>query len=92
LIDVNLERLLSRVTGSVFPNLNGPDLKTFRILVPPQELVSSFEERAAQLLGLVWSNVQENNTLVALRDSLLPKLLSGEIRVKEAEHLAETSS
>lgn len=35
------------------------------------------------------ANVEESRTLAALRDTLLPKLLSGELRVKQAEKLAE---
>jgi type I restriction enzyme S subunit len=37
----------------------------------------------------VWLNIQELESLATIRDSLLPRLLSGEIRVKEAEKLVE---
>jgi type I restriction enzyme S subunit len=49
-------------------------------------------DQIAPLLRLQDANHEENETLAATRDLLLPKLMSGEIRVKEAERLAETAS
>jgi type I restriction enzyme S subunit len=37
------------------------------------------------------SNLRESQTLAALRDTLLPKLLSGEVRIKQAEEIAENA-
>ena len=45
---------------------------------------------AEPLFQTILLNEEQNLTLAAIRDSLLPKLLSGEIRVKEAEKYVET--
>jgi type I restriction enzyme S subunit len=48
-------------------------------------LLKAFDERAAPLFLRVLDSTRASNTLAALRDTLLPKLISGDIRVKDAE-------
>lgn len=78
---------MAKVTGSVFPNLNGPDLKKFAIVIPPDDLVRAYERAIGPLLELVWSNCKQSESLAAIRDALLPKLLSGEIRINDVNLL-----
>jgi type I restriction enzyme S subunit len=52
---------------------------------PPEKLVTAFEQAAAPLLDRTLECRRESRTLAALRDALLPKLISGELRVKDAE-------
>jgi type I restriction enzyme S subunit len=59
------------------------------LVIPPEEVVSSFSDKVRPLLILVNHNLAENGTLAGIRDALLPKLLSGEIRVKDAERFVE---
>src|SRR6185295_6271782 len=80
LIDVELPRLLSNVTGSVFPSLSAPDLKNFRILLPPSNVLQAFCESGQALIAKCNHAESENAKLADLRDYLLPKLLSGTIR------------
>ncbi|NOU07181.1 MAG: hypothetical protein HOO99_13480 [Hyphomicrobiaceae bacterium] len=82
-----MPRLLERVTGSVFPNLGSNDFREFSIIVPTLNLQDSFSLLVRPLRKRVWADVSENVTLAALRDILLPKLMSGEIRVRDAEKL-----
>ena len=84
-INFGLERLLARTSGSVFPNLSGADISQFEILIPPQELMRGYCLLTETLTKRIWQNVKESETLATLRDTLLPKLLSGEVRVKEIE-------
>jgi type I restriction enzyme S subunit len=58
-------------------------------LYPPELVVSSFQEHVGPLDERIGANEREVRALSILRDALLPKLLSGEIRVREAEKLAE---
>jgi type I restriction enzyme S subunit len=53
-------------------------------VIPPQSLIQSFTETTAPLLKRINHNIAESRTLAALRDALLPKLLSGELRVPVA--------
>jgi len=50
-------------------------------VIPPQPLTRSFTEAAKPLLELVSRNIEESRTLAAIRGALLPKLLSGEVRL-----------
>lgn len=73
--------LQEKVTGSVFDTINRSTFATTAVLVPPPALVAAFEEQAGPLLARVKLNCEQSQTLGALRDALLPKLLSGEIRI-----------
>jgi type I restriction enzyme S subunit len=61
----------------------------FLVAEPPKEIAGAFGDFAAPLMQMMKANVEESRTLAALRDALLPKLLSGELRVKQAENLVE---
>jgi type I restriction enzyme, S subunit len=82
-----LSRLLSKTTGSVFPNLSGPDINQFDILMPPKPLIEAFGDITRDWVERIELLIRESETLVTLRDGLLPKLISGEIRVKDSERL-----
>jgi type I restriction enzyme S subunit len=58
------------------------------IVMFPSPLVAAFERCAANLLARTLDCRREARTLAALRDALLPKLISGELRVKGAERVA----
>jgi type I restriction enzyme S subunit len=88
-IDFNLERLLAKTTGSVFPNLSAPDIKGFEVLIPQESQIDRYCEMTQPLKQKIWLNVAESQTLGTLRNVLLPKLLSGDIRVREAEREVE---
>ena len=90
-IESELPRILSGVNGSVFPNLNGPQLKGFPVVVPCESLLTTFSEIVNDSLSKLASNVRESATLTKLRDTLLPKLLSGELRIPDAEKLVADS-
>jgi len=58
-------------------------------LVPSAVLIDAFEHVAAPLSTYISANDEENRTLAAIRDALLPKLLSGDLRIAEAERCVE---
>lgn len=88
-IELHLDHLLTLATGSTFPNLSRRSLESFRVLEPPLAILRSFTELTQDFLQMVARSHKENRTLAALRDLLLPKLLSGEIRVQQAEKAVE---
>lgn len=61
----------------------------YRIAAPSEELAQRFGEFARAILHRMKANDEQSRTLGDLRDTLLPKLISGEIRVPEAEELAQ---
>ncbi|WP_311240223.1 MULTISPECIES: restriction endonuclease subunit S [unclassified Xanthomonas] len=77
-------------SGSAVPTLNRNHVHQLPQIIPPSEVIKKFEEEAMSLRKRIVSSERESRTLARLRDTLLPKLLSGELRVKDAERMAET--
>jgi type I restriction enzyme S subunit len=65
-------------------------MQTPQFACPPHEIVSAFDSLASNAESRREEMVAESRTLAALRDALLPKLISGELRVKDAEGIAVT--
>ena len=76
-------------TDAAVPGLNRENAYRLEIPFPGEELVASFSNRAAAIQEKIDSIDQEISTLGALRDTLLPKLMSGELRVGEAQDQIE---
>ena len=83
------ELVRARLTGTTRPNLNARVIGAFPLIIPSEKVVSVFGDIVASLRRRVVRNVKEMHTLAALRDALLPKLIRGEIRVKDAERFLE---
>lgn len=60
-----------------------------QVLVPPMEALHTMNKTMSPLLNQIVNISLESRTLATIRDTLLPKLMSGEIRVKEAEKIVE---
>lgn len=76
-------------TSSSHQRVRPEDLMSIDLVIPPGKVISSFSDKVRPLLTLVNHNLAENDTLASSREALLPKLLSGEIRVKDAEKFVE---
>lgn len=61
-------------------------LNNLDIIIPSLELVSKFSQFTEAVVGKIQQNLLQSSMLTELRDTLLPKLISGELRVKNAEH------
>lgn len=79
-----MKAILSRANGSTFLEISKSNFRPIPVAMPPDELFAGFERLAAPLHQRIVSNARESVTLAAIRDALLPKLISGEIRVREA--------
>ena len=79
------ELVTSRHAGTTRASLNAQVLSSFQLIIPPKPIASAFSEIVNALRNKVVAAVNESRTLAALRDALLPKLIRGEIRVKDAE-------
>ena len=76
-------------TGTKMPRSNWSDISRYAVALPPEKLAADFSERIRPLIDRIISNIYESRTLAALRDALLPKLLSGELRVPAAAKFVE---
>ncbi|MEI2809791.1 MAG: hypothetical protein V9F00_06190 [Nocardioides sp.] len=74
---------------SAVPGLNRDQALSMNVPVADSASMREFEDRADLLHELVSAMVAESRTLEKLRDALLPKLMSGELRVRDAEKLVE---
>ena len=77
------------VTGAVQPKLNQKNLKAIPIVLPDRSVCRAFSGLVQRLFAKVRSNTDETESLAALRDTLLPRLLSGEVRVGDGQYQAE---
>jgi type I restriction enzyme S subunit len=80
--------LASQGSDSAVPGLNRNMAYMGHLVVPSALLLDAFDKRIKPFFERINHNNGESHTLAALRDALLPKLLSGEIRVKDAERIA----
>ncbi|MEP9199093.1 hypothetical protein ABKU57_21890 (plasmid) [Enterobacter kobei] len=71
--------------GSAVPSLNRNHIHSLSYPLPPMALVNLFESSALLLHQRAHVNLKHSQSLALLRDTLLPKLLSGEITLPEAE-------
>jgi len=71
------------VTGAVQPKINQEALKGIDFPNPPIEKTSQFINVTNEFWNKIKSNIEQIHTLTQLRDTLLPKLMSGEVRVSE---------
>lgn len=76
-------QLAPYVTGAVQMKLNQGNLFKIPFLIPPPEVCQAFNDVVRPLYAKLRANTEESRTLAALRDTLLPKLMRGEVRVKE---------
>lgn len=68
-------------TGTTQQQLTVPDFQKTEILVPTQKIMSQFTDILEPIFKKLWANQIENEEMSSLRDTLLPKLMSGEIDV-----------
>jgi type I restriction enzyme, S subunit len=65
------------------------DMKRLMVIHPPEELLAKFNDLVVPIFDRWYGNLFESNSLASLRDTLLPKLISGELRIPDAEKFVE---
>jgi type I restriction enzyme S subunit len=86
-----IRELAGRSHGSVFSTVTR---QTFEGLLRPfgqAQLASSFDALVAPIMDGISERLKQSQTLMSLRDSLLPKLISGELRIKHSENTVEAA-
>ena len=81
----------SHTTGTTVLHLGKEAIPTYRFVLPPRDLVCHFDLAASNSFVRVDALENESERLIALRDTLLPKLTSGELRVADAECIVEAT-
>ena len=80
-LSVNRRLLKHAQTGAVQPHVKPADIHDFDVVIPEEDIVKAFQSIIKELLTKVGVNEKENQRLAAVRDTLLPKLMSGEIKL-----------
>ena len=83
LIKPELEYVQSYKTGTTVSHLGKSDIDRFKLMTPPLDVVLAFSERVNPMKEEVVNRAKESRRLASLRDTLLPRLMSGELKVNE---------
>ena len=73
------------VTGAVQPKISQTNLRSIQVVIPPPKLLTDYNSQIEPLFALLRTNEETNKSLTALRDTLLPKLMSGELDVSNIQ-------
>jgi len=77
------EEVNTRAIGGVRQTLSYKDFSLIKIVYPPKEAVEQFNKIYSHIMTLIKKNVLENKRLHQTRDTLLPKLMSGELKIND---------
>lgn len=81
LLKFNTKRIESMSSGTTFKEASGSLMKSLAVIIPPKSLIDDFEASVIEIFNEQEVIEQENLRLAQLRDTLLPKLMSGQIKV-----------
>jgi type I restriction enzyme S subunit len=81
----NMEEIIGRANGTTFLEISKSNFRSIPIFIPPSEKTKAFVEIVEPMYQKIVANLKQSHTLAALRDALLPKLMRGEVRVKDLE-------
>jgi|ERR1700733_5256652 len=79
--------IVSRANGSTFLEISKSSFRPILVTTPPDSLMKEFERLARPLNSRMVANELSSRTLTQLRDVLLPRLISGELRLPDAERI-----
>lgn len=84
----NIDRLAHLADGAAYPAVRPDAVAATEIALPASQLLEKFSDTIGASLMRIQTNERESHTLAKTRDLLLPRLMSGELRVRDAESLA----
>ena len=78
----NMAEIESRATGTTFAEISKQNFRPIPVVIPSKEVMAAFTLKVAPLYTQIIANLHQSRTLATLRDTLLPKLLSGELSLR----------
>jgi type I restriction enzyme S subunit len=81
----NMENIKGRANGSTFMEISKKAFRPIPVLIAPQFIIESFIGVASVLFDSIVENEKQAQTLTNLRDTLLPRLISGQLRLPDVE-------
>ena len=83
------DEILNHANGSTFLEISKGNFRQLPVVIPDESAMKVFDSLARPLYNRIASNERQSHSLVALRDTLLPKLISGEMRVNTRDEESE---
>jgi type I restriction enzyme S subunit len=83
------DEIVSRANGSTFLEISKSSFRPIPVIDPGEQIFANFDKLVRPIYSKLVANECQSRTLASIRDTLLPKLISGELRVKDAERLVE---
>ena len=83
--DAFVEHTNAGSTGTKMPRTNWADMARYPVILPPEKLAKAYTAKIRPAISKIIASIHQNHTLATLRDTLLPKLISGEVRVGQAQ-------
>jgi type I restriction enzyme S subunit len=87
----NMEQIEGRASGTTFQEINKKNFRPMLALMPTDGTLAAFEQQMSAIYDKITANLQQSHVLAATRDALLPRLISGELRVSDAERVVEAA-
>ena len=84
-LQANTDKIESKASGSTFKEASGSLMKSLEVIIPADGIFNQFEAELAPILNKQENIASEIQTLTTLRDTLLPKLMSGELKINEID-------
>lgn len=84
----SMDAIVGNANGSTFQEISKSNFRPLRVVVPSGQVLTSFTRSAGSIYRQLADNERTSRSLAQLRDTLLPKLISGELRVPDAERIA----
>ncbi len=81
-INLNMDEILSRAGGTTFQEISKTNFRSIMVITPTQDIMNQFEAVSWSLYERIIANERESSILTQIRDTLLPRLISGEIEIK----------
>ena len=81
------QELISLNTASAQPGINQTQLKTLKILKPDKKVLKRFDEFISPIIDKIFNNCLENKLLEKLKNDILPRLISGKLRLSDISKL-----
>ena len=85
LINVKITELCSHMTGGAQQHINKNNVEQLNIVLPSENVMTEYKEKTKSIYSQITNCCFESRRLAELRDTLLPKLMSGEIKVNDMQ-------
>lgn len=78
--------------GARMPRVGWKDLAAYKVVTPPHDVAAAFDRLVRPMITRIHQNIEHARTLANVRDTLLPRLISGKLRLPNAEHEIEAAT